>query len=164
MEDRDDAPSWRRVAAQLRRPESRALLDAWLAARDGARLPRRADLTAPTFAALRDRLVLLRVAPRPEAFHYEHFGAAFQRQHGFDMTGRTIADWPPSIQPGAVAAYAAAMAAGGFWYRYSPTALDGRPHATEKIYLPFGADGETVDHVLVGTFDVTAIADRRDAR
>ena len=152
----DESPDlpWRQLALRLRRPESRTLLDFWVAARGGRRYPPRADLLASPLAAMRDRLVLLRVATKPEGFRYAHFGAVFSRQHGFDMTGKTVADWPPAILPGALAAYAAAMSAGGLWYLHSAPAADGKSRATEKIYLPFAADLEHVDHILVGTFEI----------
>lgn len=152
----DESPDlpWRQLALKLRRPESRTLLDFWVAARGDRRYPSRADLLASPLAAMRDRLVLLRVAAKPEAFRYAHFGAVFSRQHGFDMTGKTIADWPPAKRPGAIEAYRAVMAEGGLWYLHSAPAADGKSGATEKIYLPFATDFEHVDHILVGTFEL----------
>jgi hypothetical protein len=154
MTDASPDLPWRGIALALRRPESRTLLDHWVATRGDRRYPPHADLAASPFAALCDRLVLLRVASRPADFRYVHFGTVFRRQHGFDMTGKTVGDWPPAILPGALAAYASAMAAGGLWYLHSAPDADGKSRATEKIYLPFAADFAHVDHILVGTFEV----------
>ena len=152
----DESPDlpWRQLALKLRRPESRTLLEYWVAARGGRRYPPRAELLASPLAAMRDRLVLLHAAPEPQDFRYAHFGAVFSRQHGFDMTGKTVADWPPAKRPGAIEAYASAMAAGGLWHLHLASSADGKSRATEKIYLPFAADLAHVDHILVGTFEI----------
>jgi hypothetical protein len=150
VEGRGAQPAESVVAIEA--PLLRRLHDDWLARRRGRLLPARADFDPVDLKYLMGKLLLVDVMHEPLRFRYRLVGTELVRRAGFDLTGRTLDDYPdPEYREYTRQRYATAVVTRQpLRSIQSRLILDGRLRHYEALLLPLGADGETVDMLMIG--------------
>lgn len=140
--------------ADLRHPVVCAALAAWQKLRGERRMPSRAEMTPRVMRDFLRYTALIEVLEGGCEFRFRVSADAVNLQQGMMLQGMTTADIDrraPGYGTNLNRLYARVFrrrmphAYRGTYYR--PT--DGHAFSHESIMLPLGADGETVDHVLV---------------
>jgi hypothetical protein len=136
---------------EVRHPDLRRLHGYWLARRGDRPLPRRADIDPLDLPWLLGDLLLIDVLREPLNFRFRVFGTAIVQMAGFDVTGKTLDQFPLDDMRGPLrTSYEAAVAA------RRPLAVSRRFHRDryyfdyESLILPLG-DGDEVSQLLIGT-------------
>jgi hypothetical protein len=142
--------------ADIESPALRAFWRYWEEKRGAAPWPPRAAIDPLDLQPMLGHIALLDVihgeTGAPPRFRYRLFGTAFVEWFGFDMTGRTIDEWPqPEYRDLMIASYREVVAAGRPFRRYRSFVKDGRILHYEGLMLPLG-DATTIRQVMVGQF------------
>jgi len=127
----------------------------WLARRGNAPWPPRMALDPLDLKPLLGHITLMdviRPPAGPQRFRYRLFGTAFVEWFGFDLTGKTIDDWPqPEYRDYLNASYREVVAAGRPFRRYRSVVKDGRLLRYEALMLPLGPPAQ-IDQVIIAQF------------
>ncbi len=145
------APSPDRPPAGLS-PQAEGFWAYWNDKRRGRRLPARADIDPVEMKPWLGEVLLLDVIEGGRDFRYRLVGAMIAYRTGHDMTGKLLSEMP--VDPAIGAAYLrdhrqAVETRAPVLARYDYlSARDGRPVKFERLLLPLGDDGETVNMLL----------------
>ena len=139
---------------EVQNPTLRKAFELWTRLKGERRFPARNEITPRNMAEFLRNTVLVRVLEGGEEFQFRIVGDAIVMVQGKSFQGLTTAEADRRI-PGygkalnrtyrRVCAERVPFVYRG-WFHNSPT---GRAFFHETITLPLGADGETVDHILV---------------
>lgn len=132
-------------------PKIRALADYWLRIQPAARLPGRQHFDPVDVPDLLPNIFLIDVAPGAADFTYRLVGSRVVEFFGRDLTGKSFVS--AFIRPKVANAYIdlcdAVKTRQPRWRRGRTAFVPTREYAEiERVYLPFAADGDTVDMVL----------------
>jgi hypothetical protein len=140
--------------ADVQNPMLRRAFDLWTRLRAARRFPARSEINPRNMAEFLRNTVLVRVLDGGEEFQFRIVGDAIVMVQGEGLQGLTTAEVDARI-PGygqmirhtyqRVCADRSPLAFSG-WFENTP---GGRAFFHESLILPLGADGETVDHILV---------------
>jgi hypothetical protein len=142
------------MAETVQRPRLRRLLDYWHAKRGDRRLPARADLDPMDFAWLLGNISLADVVPAAQdgirRYRFRLIGTRAVQRFGYDPTGRWLDDLPePAYRRHLQAAYDEVVQRCVPLVERLDMLIDDRTHDYEILRLPLGADGETVDMIML---------------
>ena len=146
------------TAETVQRPRLRRLLDYWHDKRADRRLPARADLDPMQFTWLLGNISLAEVVPdaAPDAvpgalrYRFRLVGTRAVERFGYDPTGRWLDDLPePTYRRHVQAAYDEVVRRRVPLVERLDMLIDNRTHDYEILRLPLGADGETVDMIML---------------
>ncbi|NKB57099.1 MAG: PAS domain-containing protein [Alphaproteobacteria bacterium] len=130
----------------------RAIYDYWCAIRPGARLPTRADMDPVDIPALLPHVWMADVEHSPFRFRFRLVGSAIVRGLGRDVTGRYFEDCFDDFEgSGPYNTLAEVCSTGAPTWRRGPALLTREGYNVkqiERVFLPFAADGESVDLLL----------------
>jgi hypothetical protein len=137
-------------------PRLRWLADYWNAKRGNRPWPSRADLDPLEMRPVMGHIAILEVEPRPggglPVFKYRLFGSSFVHWFGFDMTGKTLDDWPaPEYRDYLNGSYNEVLQAQRPFRRYRRLLQDSRPLNYEGVMLPLGQPGR-IEQIMAGQF------------
>jgi hypothetical protein len=139
-------------ASQLRSPITRAGYEYWLSKKSARPFPARTDFD-PLIEqpALARHMILIEVRPEPLDFRYRLIGTAVRANMRSDWTGKWMSEIPMQRAPNPVwqhATWVVAHKAPRF-YRPSNQGPNQQSRVIEAAQLPLGADGQSVDMMLV---------------
>lgn len=125
----------------------------WQRKLNGRRMPARPDIEPLDLKPVLPQLVLLDVQSAPLDFRYRLAGTRTYDIFGFDLTGRSVRDLEPrALSEGLWASLAALVRDGQPQHEHLQfTTGDGYARSYRVLRLPLGADGATVDRILVLT-------------
>lgn len=124
--------------------------------RADGRLPARADLDPLEMKPWLGHLSILEVVDGGRDFVFRLYGTDLAEAVGFDMTGKSAADYPGARSQVLVRTYRAAMAArrpllSAFVVRFAGRIV---MPAWERVVAPLASDGNTVDKLIVLAYRV----------
>jgi hypothetical protein len=140
--------------AEVQNPLLLKGLELWRSQRGTRRFPGRADMSPRLLSGLLRNTVLVRVVDAGEEFEFRIVGDAIVAAQGASFQGLTTAQIEAKLpgygrmlkyvyrgvyESGEPSAYRG-------WFERGP---DGRAFFHESLVLPLGADGQTVDHLLI---------------
>ncbi len=135
----------------IRHPLLRRLYDHWNAKRAGRELPARADFDPVELGWIVGNLLLLDVLRDPPGFRFRIHGTNLAERIGFDMTGKTMDDYPdPEYAKVALRSFSTVVGTRLPLSRVTERAIEGRAYGYEALHLPLSSDGARVDMLLVG--------------
>ena len=135
----------------IRHPSLRRLYDHWEARRAGREFPARADFDPVELRWMLGNLLLLDVLRDPPGFRFRLHGANLAARAGFDMTGKTMDDYPdPEYAKVALRSFSTAVETRLPVARINERVIEGRAYGYEALHLPLSSDGARVDMLLVG--------------
>lgn len=140
------------TAADIEQAALRDFHRYWDERRGGARWPPRSAIDPLDLKPLLGSLVIVDVlhdgGGAPPRFRYRLFGSSLVQWFGFDMTGKTIDDWP-GAEYGAYlnASYREVVAAARPFRRKRSIVKDNRILRYESLMLPLGR-GERIEQVI----------------
>ncbi len=148
------APAKRRIElSEIQNPLVRNGLDLWTKLKGARRFPGRSELSPRDMKGFLRNSVLVRVLDHGKEFQFRIVGDAIVSAQGQSFQGLTTAEIDRRL-PG----YGEMLrrAYRRIYEERAPVALRGLEHSPthraffhETLGLPLGADGETVDHILV---------------
>lgn len=146
----------RNTLADVQLPALRWLADYWLEKRGNRLWPARAELDVLEMRPVLGHIAILELHPRPgggmPVFKYRMFGTSFVHWFGFDMTGKTLDDWPvPEYRDYLNRSYNEVMQARRPFRRYRRLIQDGRQLNYEGVMLPLGR-GDAIEQVMAGQY------------
>jgi hypothetical protein len=111
--------------------------------------PARADLDPLDFPYALGDVTLVDVRHDPLRFHFRLDGTRHVERFGFDMTGRTLDDFPyPEMRQKIFDSYCDVVEHRRPAQYYRDLQADGRWFRYEALLLPLSADGATVDMLM----------------
>lgn len=130
------------------------LLTLWNARRKQRTLPKRSDFPAEDLRAWMGHLGVVRFRPGLKRFLVELAGSMVVRYDGADYTGKFLEDAVPAHALGPIIKpYDLAIKhRRPVFARIAPSILRGRFTYFDRLVLPCGDDGETVDRFIVGIY------------
>ena len=135
----------------IRNPLLRRLYDHWDGKRAGRAFPARADFDPLDLRWILGNLLLVDVRHDPLSFRVRLHGANLTSRAGFDMTGKSMDDYPdPEYAKVALRSFSTVVETRRPFARVNERVIDGRAYGYETAMLPLSSDGETVDMLLVG--------------
>jgi len=137
----------------LESPRLKRLHGDWLARRNGRLMPARADFDILDLKYLMGNLNLFDVLRNPLRFQFRVHGSNAVARLGYDLTGRTVDDYPdPEYRDFVNANYRAVVEtrAPRRVLRDQPYYTNDRVLRWEGLILPLASDGEMVDMLIVG--------------
>lgn len=155
----------------VRSPTQRWLLKFWIRHCDGSPVPRWQTVDPKELSRASDHLGLLDVRPGDQGprFFVRYSGAAINTANGFDSRGQHLDEViHPQHREQGLGSYRLAVTSGRPAYTIQEF-LDRNERKVEfeRLVLPFGADGQTVDRLLTsleffcadGAFDQVSLRD-----
>ncbi|WP_439817758.1 PAS domain-containing protein [Zavarzinia sp. CC-PAN008] len=123
----------------------------WALKRGLRAMPSRADIDPVEIPYALGYICLADViAGPPRRFRFRLDGTVQTRFFGFDMTGWYLDEFPdPEYRETALATFGEACDRAAPMYRDRNMERDGRTWRYQALYLPLGADGRTVDMLMV---------------
>lgn len=141
-------------AADLRieRPKLRRLYQDWLDRRRDRAMPARADFDILDLRYIIGDLNLLDVLHEPVRFRFRVHGSSAVARLGFDLTGRTVDDYPDPEYRAVVIKHYTTVVETKVPIRIvqDPYRVRDRVLRWEGLILPLSNDGEQVNMLLVG--------------
>ncbi|MEK9967583.1 MAG: PAS domain-containing protein [Ferrovibrio sp.] len=141
------------TAETVQRPRLLRLLHYWQARRGSKAMPARADIDPMDFSWILGNVSLVDVVRDQDSglrFRFRLTGTRAVQRLGYDMTGRWLEDVPePGYRLRLQKAYAEVVKARMPLVEQLDMLLDHRVHNYEILRLPLGADGETVDMIVL---------------
>jgi hypothetical protein len=135
----------------IRNPLLRRLYDHWDAKCAGRELPARADFDPVELRWIVGNLLLIDVLRGPPGFRFRIHGTNLAERIGFDMTGKTMDDYPdPEYAKVALRSFTTVVETRRPFARVNERMIDGRAYGYETVMLPLSSDGEAIDMLLVG--------------
>lgn len=141
--------------ADVRHPLLKWAADFWQRARGAAPWPPVTCIDPFEIRPLLGNVVLLDVLDQPEGMDlkYRLFGAEFVHWFGFDMTGRTVRQWPsPEYRGHMLTSYTEMLAQRQPVRRFRRIVKDGRQLHYECLLLPFGPPDRIIRVMTVQYF------------
>jgi hypothetical protein len=136
--------------ATIREPRLRRLYEYWAAKRGGREFPSRADLDPVEFPWLLGNVLLVDVPPGG-GFRVRLHGANLAARAGFDMTGKSMDDYPdPEYAKVALRSFRTVVETRRPLVSVNERIIAGRAYGYETVMLPLSSDGAQVDMLLVG--------------
>lgn len=125
----------------------------WQRKLNGRSMPARSDIEPLDLKPVLPQLLLLDVQPSPLDFRYRLAGTRTYDIFGFDLTGRSVRELePPGFSDGLWSSLEALVRDGLPQHEHLQfTTKDGYARSYRVLRLPLGADGKTVDRILVLT-------------
>jgi hypothetical protein len=138
--------------AELVSPRLKRLYQDWLARRRGRLMPARSDFDILDLAYMLGDLNLIEVLREPLRFRFRVHATNATNRLGFDLTGRTIDDYPDPTYRAFVDRHYRSIVATRLPARVHFDPFVSRDHVIrwEGLILPLAADGETVDMMMGG--------------
>lgn len=140
------------TAETVQRPRLRRLLEYWLEKRGSRRMPGRAHIDPMEFTWMLGDVSLVDVVHTGGdlRFRFRLAGTRAVERLGYDMTGRWLDDVPaPAYRQHLDKTYLDVVRSGLPRVERLDMMLDNRKHDYEILRLPLGADGQTVDMLLL---------------
>jgi hypothetical protein len=135
----------------IRNPLLRRLYDHWNAKRAGRAFPARADFDPVELRWIVGNLLLLDVLRDPPGFRFRIHGTNLADRVGFDMTGKTMDDYPdPEYAKIALRSFSTVVETRLPLVRLTERMIEDRAYGYEALHLPLSSDGARVDMLLVG--------------
>lgn len=136
----------------IERPKLRRLYQDWLDRKRGRAMPARADFDVLDLGYILGDLNLLDVLYEPLRFRFRVHGSHAVSRLGFDLTGKTVDDYPDPNYRAVVRQFYSEVVQAKAPKRIErdPYRMRDRVLQWEGIVLPLSADGERVDMLLVG--------------
>jgi hypothetical protein len=136
----------------LQSPRLKRLYQDWLVRCRGRLMPARRDFDILDLAYMLGDLNLLEVLPAPLRFRFRVHATNATKRLGFDLTGKTVDDYPdPAYRDAANQHYRAVVQTRAPQrVRFDPFVTQDHVMRWEGLILPLAADGETVDMLLAG--------------
>jgi hypothetical protein len=161
-----------RLLPNLLNPPLVRLFSDWQALAAGGRLPGRSDFPPEKLRYILGNLVLLDVEPDaaggPPDYRYRLYGSNFSYNRGFDLTGKLLSEHPDrNAAISGLRGYAMVVKRRRpLLARFGIRDPEGRPMVAELAVLPLADDGETVNRLLCGQFNMALdheVAERRES-
>jgi hypothetical protein len=135
-------------------PKFESLLRLWEERRGARTLPCRRDFLPEELKAWMGHLAIVSLHDGPRRFFAELAGEMVVQYDGADFTGKYLEDAiPPRVVAALVAPYDAAIEHRRPVYcRIGPGPLRGRITSVDRLILPCGTDGETIDRFIVAIY------------
>jgi hypothetical protein len=149
--------SIRHIIKDVLHPTLLGLYEAWEARRVGAALPTWAAITEADLKRWYDNLVVIEVVDEVgggDAYVYRHYGAKFVELFGKDLTGFTLDGLPEDQKALITFEYEYARSRRRPTWRVYSGDFDGEIITWQRLILPVSSDGETIDLLLVGAYQV----------
>ncbi len=146
-----DAAERAALAASIRTPRLRRLLDDWLRWRGDRLMPARRDFLPEDIPYVLGNVILHEVAERaPLRFRYRLIGSLIVARRGFDFTGRYLDELPSSDVRDVVTRINERVVEERrpLLWRFDMPDLAHRMRHCEVLSLPLSADGAQVDMIL----------------
>jgi hypothetical protein len=136
----------------IERPKLQRLHQDWLDRRQGRTMPSRADFDILDLGYILGDLNLLDVLYEPLRFQFRVHGSNATARLGFDLTGRTVDDYPDPEYRNIVAEHytSAVRSKAPLRILHDPYRVRDRVLRWEGLILPLSDDGERVNMLMVG--------------
>jgi len=136
-----------------------ALHRLWLRAKKDRRMPARSDFLPEDFAPMLGRIVLFDVHRNPLEFVCRLYGSQIRNVYNEDMTGRSISEFrPPDYRDLLLRDYRDMAENGEPRLHRIEVYRDYKQLHYDRLLLPLGANGETVDMVLAASVYIENLA------
>ena len=145
--------SIRHIIKEVLHPTLLGLYEVWEAQRGEQPMPTWDDIAKLDLKRWRDNLVVIEVVGR-EKYVYRYYGAKFVELFGKDMTGRTLDGLPDEQKALIEFEYEYARSRRRPTWRVYSGDFDGDIVTWQRLILPISSDGEAVDTLLVGAYEV----------
>lgn len=142
------------LVAEVQNPLVRKGLALWQRQRGARRFPGRSEMSPRLLSSLLRNTVLVRVLGKAEDFEFRIVGDAIVTVQGASFQGMTTTQIEavlPSYGKMLRRSYLAVYESGepNAYRGWFDRGADGRAFFHESLILPLGADGQTVDHLLI---------------
>ena len=137
---------------EIERPKLRRLHQDWLDRKQGRAMPSRADFDILDLRYILGDLNLLDVLYEPLRFRFRVHGSNAAARLGFDLTGRTVDDYPDPAYRSIVADHYKTVVRSKAPLRIlqDPYRVRDRVLRWEGLILPLSDDGERVNMMMAG--------------
>ncbi len=117
----------------------------------------RADIDPAAFKYILGNLVLIDVVHDPLRFRFRLVGASVALRAGFDLTGRTLEEFPDAgFREFLRGLYTTVVRTGQPLYNETVISHGYRPHRAEALVVPLSNDGVVINMLLVGAVPLRA--------
>lgn len=140
---------WNPLPSDCQSETAREILDYWLHKRHDRKIPSRADLDPLEMRRALGQMVMIEVHREPLRFRTRLVGAEQARKRGFDFTARWLDELPEGYRSVVLPRAEAVAERGEAVVSRIRQAVDGRVMDYEALWLPLGADGQTVTMIMV---------------
>jgi len=122
----------------------------WSGRRGRASFPSSADIDLADFAYAQSHVSIIEVQRDPVRFRYRHVSTALTAHLGYEMTGRSVEEIPePSMRAFTRRFYEQAVQRRAPLHDVNTVLIERYSWSYEVLILPFAADGETIDTLLI---------------
>ena len=145
--------SIRHIIKDVLHPTLLGLYEVWEARRIGDALPTWDAIAKADLKRWRENLVVIEVVGG-DSYVYRYYGTKFIELFGTDMTGRTLDGLPDEQKALITFEYEYARSRRRPTWRVYSGDFDGDIITWQRLILPIASDGETIDMLLVGAYQV----------
>jgi hypothetical protein len=124
----------------------------WDGKRRGRRWPARGDLDPLDFPYVLGWVALVDVDREPLRFRYRLMGVLLVERFGFDMTGRSLEEFPqPQFRRFLEEVWSDTVQRAAPTHQFHDMLVDGHRRDFETLRLPLASDGETIDMLIIAS-------------
>lgn len=134
-------------------PTLRELYEAWNSLREEERLPSWKEIKTLNLRRWSHNLVLIEVVGGNK-YVYRHYGSRFKELFGKDMTGNSLDKLPEAQQALILFEYDYVRTKRGPAWRSYTGDFDGELVTWERLVLPVATNGQDIDMLMVGAYEV----------
>jgi hypothetical protein len=139
------------IRDEIRVPKLVRLYDFWESKRNGRRFPSRDDIDPLELKFILGNIDLVEVSGDPAVFLFRLSGSENDRDEGFNMTGKTLDEYPlPEHREAVRKTYLRALSSGEPNYEELDRMNEGKFVRYARLILPLSNDGTTINMLMMG--------------